>query len=299
MNYIRFDSEKEFTYHWCGKFISLDDNWIHLTRTLADYELFVVVDGVLHIGTSAAEYTVTPGEYLLMPPNEFEHGTKPSRCSFYWMHFGYNKEQNNHELLSGPIDNSIDTTKNATSSSDLTYAPGLLLLPEQGRLTSPDRIIILMKQLQDSDRRYREITLNRYLCSAILSEIALQGQIYPAYGNKIIKEQLFQDICDYVSWHLTENLKVSQVANYFGYNEKYLTTFFKQRAGISLKQYILQVKMERAKAGLSETSEPVSQIAFRLGFTDAHNFSNAFRKVTGLSPSEYRDIYNRHNVFPV
>lgn len=295
MNYIRFDAEKEFIYHWCGKFVSSDDQWVHLTRNLLDYELFVVVDGVLHIGTSTAEYTVAPGEYLLMAPNEFEHGTKASHCVFYWMHFGYNKEQNNHELLYSSSSASTDVTP----AANLTYMAGQLLLPEQGRLTSPDRIIILMKQLQDSDRRYREITLNRYLCSAILSEIALQGQIYPAYGNKIIKEQLYQDICDYVFWHLTESLKVSQVANYFGYNEKYLTTFFKQRAGISLKQYILQIKMERAKADLSETAEPVSQIAFRLGFTDAHNFSNAFRKVTGLSPSEYRDIYNKHNVFPV
>ena len=285
MNYIRFDAEKEFTYHWCGKFVAPEDSWVHLTRILQDYELFVVVDGTLYIGTDSTDYAVNPGEYLLMPPNQFEHGTNPSRCSFYWLHFGYNKDQNNHELL--PM------------STEPAYTPGQLLMPEQGRLTSPDRIIILMKQLQDSDRRYREVTLNRYLCSAILSEVALQGQVYPAYGNKIIKEQLYQDICDYISWHLEENLKVSQVANYFGYNEKYLTTFFKQRAGISLKQYILQVKMERAKADLSETSEPVSQIAFRLGFTDAHNFSNAFHKITGISPSEYRDIYNKHNVFPV
>jgi len=296
MNYIRFDAEKEFTYHWCGKFISPDNQWIHLTRNLMDYELFIVTDGILHIGTSTREYTVMPGEYLLMPPNEFEHGTKPSHCVFYWMHFGYNQEQNDHELLSS--EKKVSSTV-LTGAENLVYIPGYLLLPEQGKLSSPDRIIILMKQLQDSDRRYREATLNRYLCSAILAEVALQGQIYPAYGNKIIKEQLFQDICDYVSWHLTENLKVSQVANYFGYNEKYLTTFFKQRAGISLKQYILQIKMERAKASLSETTEPVSQIAFQLGFTDAHNFSNAFRKVTGLSPTEYRDIYNKHNVFPV
>ncbi|MBP3568705.1 MAG: helix-turn-helix transcriptional regulator [Lachnospiraceae bacterium] len=297
MNYIRFDAEKEFTYHWCGKFVAPDEHWIHLTRNLADYELFVVTEGILHIASATAEYTVSPGEYLLMPPNEFEHGTKSSHCVFYWMHFGYNKELNNHELLAakGPFQQASSNSVNST----LAYTPGQLLLPEQGRLTSPDRIIILMKQLQDSDRRYREITLNRYLCSAILAEVALQGQVYPAYGNKIIKEQLYQDICDYVFWHLAENLKVSQVANYFGYNEKYLTTFFKQRAGISLKQYILQVKMERAKASLSETAEPVSQIAFQLGFTDAHNFSNAFRKVTGLSPSEYRDSYNRHNVFPV
>ncbi|MBO5352417.1 MAG: helix-turn-helix transcriptional regulator [Lachnospiraceae bacterium] len=296
MNYIRFHADQEFTYHWCGKFVSPDDNWTHLTRDLMDYELFVVTEGLLFIAANQREFTVAPGEYLLMPPTPFQHGIKKSHCVFYWMHFGYHNEKNDHELLTAP---SCLPSARDSSTTSLTYTPGRILLPEQGRLTSPDRIIILMKQLQDSDRRYREITLNRYLCSAVLSEVALQGQIYPAYGNQIIKEQLYQDICDYVFWHLTENLKVSQVANYFGYNEKYLTTFFKQRAGISLKQYILQIKMERAKADLSETTEPVSQIAFRLGFSDSHNFSNAFRKITGLSPSEYRDSYNRHNVFPV
>ncbi|MBP3578206.1 MAG: helix-turn-helix transcriptional regulator [Lachnospiraceae bacterium] len=290
MNYIRFNAEKEFIYHWCGKFVASDESWIHLTRVLQDYELFVVIEGTLFIGTDQKDYIINPGEYLLMPPNQFQHGTNTSLCSFYWMHFGYNKEQNDHALI--PSDVSAEHTH-------ISYVPGCLLLPEQGKLSSPDRIIILMKQLQDSDRRYREVTLNRYLCSAVLSEVALQSQLYPAYGNKIIKEQFYRDICDYVSWHLTDNLKVAQVANYFGYNEKYLTTFFKQRAGLSLKQYILQVKMDRAKADLSETAEPVSQIAFRLGFTDAHNFSNAFRKLTGCSPSEYRDIYNKHNVFPV
>jgi len=290
MNYIRFNAEKEFTYHWCGKFVAPDESWTHLTRILQDYELFIVIEGTLYIGTDQKEYIINPGEYLLMPPNQFQHGTNTSLCSFYWMHFGYNKEQNDHDML---------TSGSSAEDTHLSYVPGCLLLPEQGKLSSPDRIIILMKQLQDSDRRYREVTLNRYLCSAVLSEVALQSQIYPAYGNKIIKEQFYRDICDYVSWHITDNLKVSQVASYFGYNEKYLTTFFKQRAGISLKQYILQVKMDRAKADLSETTEPVSQIAFRLGFADAHNFSNAFRKITGFSPSEYRDIYNKHNVFPV
>ena len=285
MDYIRFEAEKEFIYHWCGKFVAPEESWTHLTRVLQDYELFVVTEGTLYIGTDQKDYTVNTGEYLLMPPNKFEHGTRSSYCSFYWMHFGYNKEQNNHEL------------QKTAGSADLTYVPGSLLIPEQGKLTSPDRIIILMKQLQDSDRRYREITLNRYLCSAILSEVALQSQIYPTYGNKIIKEQFYRDICDYVSWHITDNIKVSQVANYFGYNEKYLTTFFKKYSGITLKQHILQTKMELAKSTLSETTGPVSQIAFSLGFSDAHNFSNAFHKITGLSPSEYRGSYNKHNVF--
>lgn len=277
---LQFDTTKEFTYHWCGKFTSPNNDWIHITRSRMDYELMVVTEGTLYIADHEREYTVTKGEYLLMGPTSFQHGTKSSGCSFYWLHFGYHKELQDHQM-----------TPNISE-----YVAGYLQLPVIGTLSSMERIIILMKQLQDSDKRYKEVSLNRYLCGAILSEISAQS-FHHIMKEKQLKEQLFHDILDYVSWHIQENLRISDLASYFGYNEKYFTTFFKKYAGITPKQHLLQCKMELAKSNLSETNQPISQIAYSLGFSDAHNFSNTFHKVTGLSPSEYRASYNKHNVF--
>ena len=102
------------------------------------------------------------------------------------------------------------------------------------------------------------------------------------------KHQLYTDIVDYISWRVREPVKVREVAAYFGYNEKYITTFFKKSAGISLKSYILERKMELAKSLLTDTNLPISQIGYDIGFSDNHNFSNAFKKMTGQSPSVYR-----------
>lgn len=277
---LRFDTSLEFIYHWCGTFTAPNDDWIHITRSRDDYELMLVTDGTLYIADHAQEYTVEKGGYLLMPPTPFQHGTRSGSCRFYWLHFGYHNEQQDHEALSGMPD----------------YAPGYLTIPVTGTLSSPERMIILMKQLQDSDRRYKESSLNRYLCSAILSELGAQSLHSPS-KEKQLKEQLYSDILDYTSWHVQENLRLPEIAAHFGYNEKYLTTFFKKYAGISLKQHLLQSKMEFAKSSLSETTSPISQIAYSLGFSDAHNFSKAFRRITGLSPSEYRASYNKHNIF--
>lgn len=63
-----------------------------------------------------------------------------------------------------------------------------------------------------------------------------------------------------------------------------------------LKQFILQKKMERAKAELSDTDHSVAQIGYNLGYSDPHNFSAAFRKVTGLTPSGYRESCSRQQV---
>ncbi len=278
--FLDFNSKNGFEYRWCGKFTPPHDEWVHLTRHLMDYELMVVTEGTLYIAAQTKEYVVNKGEYLLMPPTPHQHGTRPGICEFYWMHFDYHEGLQDHYCHS------------TLPEYDVTH----LFIPMQGALSSLERIIILMKQLQDSDRRYKESTLNNALCSAILAELSAQMRHSQTKDNQL-KEQLYSDILDYISWHAQGNLRVSEIASYFGYNEKYLTTFFKKYSGITLKQYILQTKMELAKTTLSETNQTVSQIAFSLGFSDAHNFSNAFHKVTGLSPSEYRASYNKHNVF--
>lgn len=277
---VGFNPVFEFSYHWCGKFTSPNKDWIHMTRGRDDYELMVVTEGTLFIGDHEKDYVVQKGEYLLMPPTPYQHGTKSSDCHFYWLHFGYHNEQQDHLLCP-------DATP---------CPPDFLRIPVTGTLSSVERMIILMKQLQDSDKRYKDVSLNRYLCSAILAELHAQSsRLFPK--ERPLKEQLYHDITDYISWHVQENLRIPEIAVRFGYNEKYLTTFFKKHAGITLKQQILQTKMEVAKSSLSETTQPVAQIAYSLGFSDAHNFSNAFRKITGLSPSEYRASYSRHNVF--
>lgn len=277
---LSFDTSLEFTYHWCGKFTSPNADWIHMTRSRDDYELMVVTEGTLFIGDHANEYTVQKGEYLLMPPTPYQHGTKSGSCDFYWLHFGYHNELQDHRTAS-------DFSETATKYLQILVT---------GPLSSPERMIILMKQLQDSEQRYKEPTLNRYLCSAVLSELHAQCK-HKFHKSKLQKEQLYHDITDYISWHIQENLRIPEIAAHFGYNEKYLTTFFRKHAGITLKQHILQTKAEVAKSALSETTRPISQIAYSLGFSDAHNFSNAFKKVTGLSPSEYRAGYTKHNIF--
>lgn len=277
---LSFDTTLEFTYHWCGKFTSPNADWIHMTRHRDDYELMVVTEGTLFIADHENEYVIQKGEYLLMPPTPYQHGTKSGSCDFYWLHFGYHNELQDHH----------------TSPDCLSSSPELLQIPVTGPLSSPERMIILMKQLQDSDQRYKETALNRYLCSAVLSELHAQCN-HRLHKDKQLKEQLYHDITDYISWHIQENLRIPEIAAHFGYNEKYLTTFFKKYAGITLKQHLLQTKAEVAKSALSETTHPISQIAYSLGFSDAHNFSNAFKKITGLSPSEYRASYTKHNIF--
>lgn len=276
---IVFDGGVLFSHHFSGKFQSPTNEWMHLTRNLTDFELMVVTDGTLYIADHKNEYTVNESEYLLMPPTPHQHGYKQGGCSFYWLHFHCSTE---HMIL---------------EDSELTFENQKIYVPLTGKLSSPERVIILMKQLQDSDRRYRNIPLNDSIATAILSEIGCQNVHYKKHGNSNQTTQIFNDIADYVHYHAHGNLTVKDVADYFNYNPKYISSFFKNQSGTSLKQYILQSKMDFAKAELSDTNHSISQIAFNVGFNDPHNFTNAFKKITGMSPTEYRQSYDKRALY--
>ncbi len=289
MNVFSFDTNNSFTYRWCGKFQSLTPDWVHMSRPLIDFELMVVTSGTLYIANDTTKYSVHKGEYLLMKPTQFQHGYQKSDCSFYWLHFTYHNGQNDIKIID-------------RNYADIIEEPNLeskLLILESGALHSVERIIILMKQLQDSDKRYHEVNLNNYLTSAVLAELSNQCAVHKNDVKYDKQKQLFHDICDYIFLHVSEVITLDDLSDYFCYNKKYLTTFFGKQSGTTIKQFILQTKMEHAKAGLSETNLPISQIAYSIGFHDVHNFSNAFKKITGLSPTDYRNSYSKRSLFHV
>lgn len=280
MKVVKFNSALPFQYNFGGKFTAPSSEWMHLTRQLFDFELFVVTDGVLYIAAADEEYVVKKGEFLLMPPTVKQHGYKQGGCDFYWLHFYPSCA---YELVEAE---SAGAAQDATS----------ITVPVYGELQSFERMVVLMKQLQDSERRYGMRSLNNFNTSVILAELSAQCSIYRKYNNSDNSSQLYNDIVDYITLNICSNLKVSDIADYFGYNEKYLTTYFKKWSKVSMKQFIMLTKMENAKAQLSETNHSVSQIGYNIGYSDPHNFTNAFKKVTGLTPSDYRDSYSKRRL---
>ena len=87
---------------------------------------------------------------------------------------------------------------------------------------------------------------------------------------------------------LHKPLSVAALADKVGIDRSYLCSVFKRELGCSPQQYILNRKMDKAKYFLSSTAENVKYIALSLGYDDPFVFSRAFKKVTGMSPSAWR-----------
>lgn len=276
-----FGVEAPIDFCVTGKFQAPSSEWIHVRRQLLDYELIVVTDGILYIAGDENRYAVQKGQYLLLPPQTQQYGYKASNCSFYWLHFAY---------------------RNGISEVDLSivdpgYRLGRIIIPRHGGLNNIEKIVVMMKQLQDSVRSYREKSLNDYFSTSILCEMYNQFRISTGIPAKKSNQQMYNDILDYIKWNCQKDIRVSHIAKHFGYNEKYLSHLFTQVSGTSLKQYILLQKMEVAKFILTDTNNTISEISAQLGCSDCHNFMKAFKKVVGLTPTEYRNAYSKRLLY--
>ena len=95
-------------------------------------------------------------------------------------------------------------------------------------------------------------------------------------------------IHDYIDKHYSSNIKISQFADKYFFSKEYLTRQFKARYHCGIYEYVLQVRMERARELLLNPEIKIQEIAQRVGYADNNYFSKAFRTYYGISPTAFR-----------
>lgn len=277
-----FEINKPLNYKLTGKFKAPSAVWRHEVFPLIDYELFVVTEGVLYMADDNGQYRVETGEYLILSPTKdnIRYGYNASDCSFYWLHFTCESDVKRENIIAYSTEEASD-----------------MILPVYGALPMAEKVIILMKQLQDSVRsKYNEDFLN-YKTTIILLEI--YNQLLTTNDKKVSNgsKQIYSDIIDYIKLNIKKNPKVKDIAKHFGYNEKYLSHLFNDLENMPLKQYIIKMRIEQAKYMLTDTNNTVLQISLEMGFADSQSFVKSFKKNIGLTPSEYRNVFNKRLLF--
>ena len=94
---------------------------------------------------------------------------------------------------------------------------------------------------------------------------------------------------DYIHRNIEKNITREDVSAYIHMNTDYFSRIFKNQVGRTVKDYIIDVKMDAAKKLLSSTDLPVNIIAVKTGFSSLSWFSQVFRKQIGLTPMEFRN----------
>lgn len=162
-------------------------------------------------------------------------------------------------------------------------------------LLSPDeleQICRLVEKIEEEFSRKETgySTMIQLYFSAILT------MMLRCYRREISTAEMEEDrtlvakILRYLDTHYQQRITLEQLAEMTHFSTRHITRRFKATVGVSLSEYLLAQRIACAKSLLAATSKKVSEVALESGFGNVAYFCQQFKRETGCTPNEYREI---------
>lgn len=115
-------------------------------------------------------------------------------------------------------------------------------------------------------------------------------------GQKDHDDEVVKKAQEYIEQNFQEKISVEELSDRFGIGRRTFERRFKKATTNTTVEYIQRVKIEAAKKQLETGRKNVNEVMFDIGYTDIKAFRDVFRKITGMSPNDYRNKYNKEAV---
>ncbi len=156
-----------------------------------------------------------------------------------------------------------------------------------------DRIVYDFAMGMKQEMEQGQPAAEMYMQSLAISLSVHLGTQYQASGKPIyapkgkLSSLQLKQLLEYCNVFLREDFGVDDLAALVHLSPFHFTRLFKNTVGVAPHQFILRMKIERAKQLMKKGESTLSQVAYELGFADQAHLSNAFRKIVGISPRQY------------
>lgn len=211
------------------------------------YVLHYIISGKGTYNNPRGSYNLRAGEYFLIKPGEVVSYKPDAEKPWHYVWIGF----------------------------DGALAAHFGKLPDVGILKDAQPILDVM-HAEDGNSRYEEF---------------LAGKLFMLYYgflcNTKDEPSYTRRVKNFIKSNYSAELSVENIASRLGVNRIYLSRIFKEDYGISIKQYIVSVRMNHAKKFL-EDGHSVSDVADMVGYSDAFGFSKMFKSYFGIAPSNIR-----------
>ncbi|MGB4843260.1 MAG: helix-turn-helix domain-containing protein [Ferruginibacter sp.] len=197
------------------------------------------------------------------------------KCSTHWN--SYNEFRSMFPEVE-IVDGSIISEENGIYSSGGANSYWTLLLYLVEKYTDRDTAILASK--------YFAVDIDRESQSAFM---LFQGQ----KGHEDAEILLAQE---FIEGHFADKISVDLLANKYAIGRRSFERRFKKATNNTIVEYIQRVKIEAAKRSFESSRKNINEVMFDVGYTDTKAFRTVFKKVTGLTPIEYRNKYNKQAV---
>lgn len=244
-----------------------EPGWSWRVERMSDYDLWHVLSGSGSMRINGESFPINAGVcFLLRPGDRVEADQHPDdRLSVIFIHF---------RASSGSVDALCPPPPRYSEIVDTNRFESLL-----------NRLLELHDTSPDWSELEFEWTMKLLLLELHRVERMTDGKERSTYKHK----QTVHRLIDLLRQHIGSRPDYDRLADAAQLSKRYVSLLFKQHTGLSLKQYVTKLRMERARALLAETGMTAAQIAEAVGYADLYVFSKMFKEYHGVAPTYYRE----------
>ncbi len=144
---------------------------------------------------------------------------------------------------------------------------------------------LMENSLLDSLYEYKTLADMIYYSKELLMNISVQ------YKSNDAKENNYCEMAkQYLNEHYMNDMNITDTADYLNISYSYLSKIFRSRTGMTLTDYLNNIRIKKSKEYLTGTFLTLSEISEKVGYNNAQSYQRFFKKYVAMTPGEYRKI---------
>ncbi len=251
-------------------------------HTHSAFEICYLLEGRQNYRALGRDYLLKGGDLFITKPDEpHSTGKQPQeKGSLFWLHLLVPKKNKPFLGLHPLFSRELYTSISRISEKCYPGSPVIRELFEK-----------LYAQLQEPDTPARKITMSNLLVSMIL-EIVNCSEKPIGIGDRNLNK-----VIQHMNEKSESKISVPEMAAFMGMSISRFKSRFRHETGMPPAEYYLRLKISKARESLEKGRGNISETAMRFGFSSSQHFATAFKRFTGISPSNIRKskIQNPNN----
>jgi len=163
---------------------------------------------------------------------------------------------------------------------------------EKIRLDDKNKIIIMVTAYDDGNciEKALNIKVNEYLLKPVRPEKIIEVLKKYITPNRLIStSQELENALEYIEINFKKDITLDQLSKHINLTPSYVSKLFKKKLGVNFNRYLTIRKVKEAKRMLKEEKVNINEIAFSIGYNEPNYFCKVFKKVEGITPTQYRE----------
>lgn len=267
--------------------------WSHFNRCSHEYIMYVIKSGDMYIREGIAQFHLTHGDFLVLEPGLYHEGYKPATCEYYYAHFMHPdifhvdddaealamlEEKRRKSLISYNLDE-------ADPTDSITY------LPKHFHLAGDEFKAVLHTAVEcyvareEHYKRRASAYIHSFLLNVAHEHLLSHNQSERKNINR--SEIVVEDLLHYLQHNYAKRITSEDIVRKYDINFDYLNKVFSSLTGSPIFTYINLLRIYNAKQLIATTDLKFSEVGYLVGIEDRYYFSKLFKKITGITPTDY------------